>query len=48
MNCEKDVQYGEPGEALDEVDLEDLASHLEDYLNEVEALVSRKEAGEVD
>jgi hypothetical protein len=35
----KDVSYGDPGEDLSEVDLEDLVSHLELFLDEVGELV---------
>jgi hypothetical protein len=36
----KDVSYGDPGEELSEVDLEDLVSELELFLNEVGELVT--------
>ncbi len=36
----KDVQYGEPGEELEEMDLEDLASELENFINEVDSVIS--------
>ena len=36
----KDVQYGDPGRDLSEVDLEDLATQLEVFLDEVERIVS--------
>ena len=35
----KDVQYGDPGSELLEVDLEDLASELETFIDEVAALL---------
>lgn len=35
----KDVAYGEPGPELEEVDLEDLASDLELFIDEVEKVV---------
>jgi hypothetical protein len=35
----KDVSYGDPGEALSDVDLEDLVTQLERFLNEVGELV---------
>ncbi|HEV7219707.1 MAG TPA: hypothetical protein VGN39_12595 [Terriglobales bacterium] len=35
----KDVSYGDPGEELSEVDLEDLVYELELFLNEVGKLV---------
>ncbi len=35
----KDVQYGEPGPDLRDYDLENLATELEAFLDEVEALV---------
>lgn len=35
----KDVSYGEPGQDLAAVDLEDLVTELETYLNEVEAII---------
>lgn len=35
----KDVQYGDPGPELIEIDLEDLASELEAFIDEVAALV---------
>jgi uncharacterized protein (UPF0332 family) len=35
----KDVQYGEPGEALANADLEDILAELEDFLNEVESVI---------
>jgi hypothetical protein len=36
----KDVSYGDPGEELSEVDLEDLVSKLELFLNEVGELMT--------
>ena len=33
----KDVEYGEPGSDLLEIDLEDLSSKLENYIDEVES-----------
>ena len=36
----KDVQYGEPGSELLEVDLEDLAIQLENFIDEVESVIS--------
>ncbi len=41
----KDVAYGEPGAELEEVDLEDLASDLEHFIDEVEAVISSSEEG---
>ena len=35
----KDVEYGEPGSDLTEMDLEDLSSGLETFINEVESCV---------
>jgi len=35
----KDVEYGEPGPSLEEVDLEDLSTELEEFIEEVERLV---------
>lgn len=35
----KDISYGEPGEELANVDLEDLVSELEAFINEVEELL---------
>ena len=35
----KDVQYGDPGSELLEVDLENLASELETFIDEVAALL---------
>ncbi len=37
----KDVAYGEPGPDLEEVDVEDLASELEAFVEEVAAYVDR-------
>ena len=39
----KDVSYGDPGEQLMEVDLEDLVSDLESFLDEVAELISSEE-----
>jgi uncharacterized protein (UPF0332 family) len=39
----KDVSYGDPGEELSEVDLEDLVSELEGFLDEVRELVTNLE-----
>ncbi len=39
----KDVSYGDPGEELSEVDLEDLVSQLEVFLDEVGELVASLE-----
>ena len=39
----KDVSYGDPGEELSEVDLEDLVSQLEQFLDEVGELVANLE-----
>jgi hypothetical protein len=39
----KDVSYGEPGENLSRVNLEDLVSELYSFLSEVETLVSSLE-----
>jgi len=39
----KDVSYGDPGEELSEVDLEDLVSELELFLDEVGELVTSLE-----
>lgn len=36
----KDVEYGEPGSDLMEVDLEDLSSNLETYIDEVESCMN--------
>ncbi len=41
----KDVAYGEPGPELEEVDLEDLASDLEQFIDEVEGVISSSESG---
>lgn len=37
----KDVQYGEPGPELQDEDLEDLATDLENIVDEVEAIVKQ-------
>jgi hypothetical protein len=37
----KDVSYGDPGEELSEVDLEDLVSELEHFLDEVSDLIAK-------
>ncbi len=37
----KDVQYGEPGPELQEVDLEDLATQLEEFVDEVESVINK-------
>lgn len=39
----KDVSYGDPGEELSEVDLEDLVSELESFLDEIDELVTSLE-----
>ena len=39
----KDVSYGDPGEQLMEVDLEDLVRDLELFLNEVDELIAGEE-----
>jgi hypothetical protein len=39
----KDVQYGEPGASLLEIDLEDLVSEVEEFLDEVEELLDEEE-----
>ncbi len=39
----KDVSYGEPGYELQQVDLEDLVSELERFLDEVEGVVKAAE-----
>ncbi len=39
----KDVSYGEPGESLSNVDLEDLVSELESFVEEVETFVEELE-----
>lgn len=39
----KDVSYGDPGEELSELDLEDLVSQLERFLDEVGELVANLE-----
>lgn len=36
----KDVSYGEPGEKLSEINLEDLVSQLEHFIEEVDELIS--------
>lgn len=36
----KDVSYGDPGEQLLDIDLEDLVSELERFLDEVDELVA--------
>jgi hypothetical protein len=41
----KDVSYGEPGPELAAIDLEDLAAELEQFIDEVERLVSDAEEG---
>ncbi|OLC46939.1 MAG: hypothetical protein AUH43_12830 [Acidobacteria bacterium 13_1_40CM_65_14] len=41
----KDISYGEPGEELANVDLEDLVSDLEAFINEVEELLVSIEEG---
>jgi hypothetical protein len=38
----KDVSYGDPGEELSEVDLEDLVSELESFLDEVGELMTKR------
>ena len=35
----KDISYGEPGQRLADIDLEDLVSELEDYLTQVASLI---------
>jgi len=39
----KDVQYGEAGASLIEIDLEDLVAELDEFLSEVEHLVNESE-----
>lgn len=39
----KDVSYGDPGEELSDVDLEDLVSELESFLDEIDELVTSRE-----
>jgi hypothetical protein len=39
----KDVSYGEPGYDLDNEDLEDLGSELEDFIDEAEEVLSKLE-----
>jgi hypothetical protein len=39
----KSVSYGEPGPALQELDLEELATQLENFIDEVENIVSSAE-----
>ena len=39
----KDISYGEPGDELSQVDLEDLVSELERFLDEVSELVTNLE-----
>lgn len=41
----KDVAYDEPGPELEEVDLEDLAIELEQFIDEVEEVISSSESG---
>jgi len=38
-SARKDVQYGAPGESLAEIDLEELVSEVESFLDEVDDLV---------
>lgn len=38
----KDVAYGEPGQELEQLDLEDLATELEEFIDEVEKVVGPK------
>lgn len=40
----KDVQYGDPGAELLEVDLESLSAELEEFVGEVDALLKREGA----
>lgn len=42
-NLRKDVSYGEPGQELEEVDLEEIVSELESFIDEVEAIVESLE-----
>jgi|SRR5437588_4377722 len=42
-SARKDVQYGSPGESLAEIDLEDLVSEVESFLDEVDALIEEIE-----
>ncbi|MDP2920251.1 MAG: HEPN domain-containing protein [Dehalococcoidia bacterium] len=37
----KDVQYGEPGPELQAIDMEDLATSLENFITEVENVVTK-------
>ena len=39
----KDVAYGEPGSELEQMDLENLAIELEQFLDEVERIVDATE-----
>lgn len=39
-DARKDVQYGEPGYQLRQIDLEDLVSDLEEFIDEVEAMLN--------
>jgi hypothetical protein len=43
MSFEKMFSYGDPGEQLSEVDLEDLVSELEHFLDEVDEFVKSLE-----
>ncbi len=36
----KNVEYDEPGQALSELDLEELISNLEEFINEVEGVIT--------
>ena len=40
----KDVQYGDPGAELLEVDLDALSAELEEFVDEVDALLKREGA----
>jgi len=42
----KDVAYGEPGPELEQMDLEDLAIELEQFLDEVERIIDAAEENE--
>jgi hypothetical protein len=42
-NLRKDVSYGEPGQGLDEADLEGIVTDLESFIEEVETVVETLE-----
>lgn len=44
-DARKDVQYGEAGSQLREIDLETLVSDLEQFIDEVEAMIQAFEEG---